>query len=1401
MQSAVELTYSLRMTTRMRAWMARKNGVGTGDNDPLLDLPNAATTTNNNNNTNNNTTNTTTDANANDEITITTTAAAAPTSQENKYNELNDSDPNSPDSASHLNPHASIPNDHSQTNVSNPNINTTHTTNDTDEEAEELTPAERRALHRKRIRDAKKQQQQQQQQATQIQSKAKEKHKHKHKQVTHKQAKTETRANLSLRTIRSSEMLLIGGTAMQSASTRRRHYSEYGGLPEDAFIYVLMFLNESDKCWCAQVSLQWRNIVYQPILWQMLDLSRHYARGAHDYLLKHILTKCMMRFSELVYINLENCIALTDRSLIFITEHCCNNLKVLLLTNCYKLNPKTILECVRKLPFLLKLELFGVISDKNKYYFQQQLQQLTYFINEIASTRAISNNGSNRNANNDNNNNNPNRNRNIRRRNFGPIARNNQLNVGLMEAVANNNNQNNNNNINNPNNANNANNNNNANENDNDNNNNNNEIAIGNRDDNEDNARRGAAAPLEAEGDNRRRLERIQRIEIMGLLAQSIKQTRPWIDLGLFWLQLLSIVGMNDPCMILDRDSYHSLYPSIEDENESNNELPFEYIQYRYRIGGKYPFYGARVATIPEWILYSMKKEILERNENNNSNINNINVNINQSNNANDNNEVNSNDLLEMDEKKDDLDENMIVEIENNNNNSNGYQMLSTQSASNSNDGVGGAAAAAQNEDHRNVSISISMQSPKNNINDSPSQSLRSRMRKKHGKLYEQIDETSDDLIDSNSNNNANNNNNSNKTQANNTNSNYLDAFEPKFELAADHEWMQQSTAMMARMKKREKRSKPGLFGDGDYIPFDSNLDTFGQNNNSQSLDSDSDSNNSSNSGIVGISTKKSKKHSKASSEQNTYDFEADYDLFHETNADNNSINNNNNNQNLSEMDLKQELDREDRFAMKPLNIELIQQYFKDKYHRLLPPPLIAANCRYQGRFQGGCWGRVKGRLVYSNQYYSQGGNFPNEILFSCEAHSNEDLVDERFHLCRLCEKIFRFESMFDEMYCKVCHDTALLQEKSNWIQLNKKKSINKQFHFAHVCSNTLNIADRRNLPTTLKSFGKVEASLSYNVIFEQHAARMDNNNNNNNELDDLDANGVNNNNEMELAGNEDLLAAQERQRQRQRQRERERIEQLRRRHRYSRQQQRLRRRRNDNNSNNNNNNNGNENNRNEENIGNENNNNDDNNNNEEKEEKLDELPMNDEFFDSDNSDDSDLINSSIENDNINVNNNNNNNENNNNNNENEINPNEVAIIDFWQSNSTRVSTIVDKLQKKLKKAAKKDKTRAILVYSDNNPKKIEVLADDGVIFDGPEGDDYMFLTISAWTQFYNILLPVLICVLATIIFIYELDYYNTLVEYSDSSSSSRFVFVYCFVTVIFHLISFCFVFKIKKRL
>ena len=33
--------------------------------------------------------------------------------------------------------------------------------------------------------------------------------------------------------------------------------------------------------------------------------------------------------------------------------------------------------------------------------------------------------------------------------------------------------------------------------------------ALGNRDDNEDNARRGAAAPLEAEGDNRRRIERI----------------------------------------------------------------------------------------------------------------------------------------------------------------------------------------------------------------------------------------------------------------------------------------------------------------------------------------------------------------------------------------------------------------------------------------------------------------------------------------------------------------------------------------------------------------------------------------------------------------------------------------------------------------------------------------------------------------------------------------------------------------------------------------------------------------------------------------------------------------------------------------------------------------------------
>lgn len=44
------------------------------------------------------------------------------------------------------------------------------------------------------------------------------------------------------------------------------------------------------------------------------------------------------------------------------------------------------------------------------------------------------------------------------------------------------------------------------------------------------------------------------------------------------------------------------------------------------------------------------------------------------------------------------------------------------------------------------------------------------------------------------------------------------------------------------------------------------------------------------------------------------------------------------------------------------------------------------APCRHEGRFNDrGCWGRVRGRIVYDNRFYHRGGNFPREsfiVLF-----------------------------------------------------------------------------------------------------------------------------------------------------------------------------------------------------------------------------------------------------------------------------------------------------------------------------------------------------------------------------------------------------------------------------------
>merc|ERR1719461_1817597 len=65
------------------------------------------------------------------------------------------------------------------------------------------------------------------------------------------------------------------------------------------------------------------------------------------------------------------------------------------------------------------------------------------------------------------------------------------------------------------------------------------------------------------------------------------------------------------------------------------------------------------------------------------------------------------------------------------------------------------------------------------------------------------------------------------------------------------------------------------------------------------------------------------------------------------------------------------------------------------------------------------------------------------------------------------------------------------------------------------------------------------------------------------------------------------------------------------------------------------------------------------------------------------------------------------------------------------------------------------------MIEEEEEEKCIEVLADPGVLFDGLDGVDFIFLTVSAWTQFYSILCPILFSLLATLYFLHSLSVYN----------------------------------------
>jgi len=249
------------------------------------------------------------------------------------------------------------------------------------------------------------------------------------------------------------------------------------------------------------------------------------------------------------------------------------------------------------------------------------------------------------------------------------------------------------------------------------------------------------------------------------------------------------------------------------------------------------------------------------------------------------------------------------------------------------------------------------------------------------------------------------------------------------------------------------------------------------------------------------------------------------------------------------------------------------------------PPALKDVTCRYAGGFVGGCWEQVRGRVIYSNQSYSRGGNYPREVLYSCQEHRDEDFKDEELHWCRACERFTREGSFFGEMTCKVCHDENNLQNTEIWVPLTTAGI--KNFSFNHVLSHTLAIADRRNLPATLKRYGAAKCTL------------------------DLTFEGEN-------GGDIDFSQA--------------------------------------------------------------------------------------------------------------------------------------PIKTFWEANSQKIRLQVHTIRKRLERAKKKNETRALLLYRGTST--IEVHADKGLLFDGPEGQDYVNLTIQAWGEFYNIIGPIVGTLLAVLLFL-----------------------------------------------
>lgn len=153
------------------------------------------------------------------------------------------------------------------------------------------------------------------------------------------------------------------------------------------------------------------------------------------------------------------------------------------------------------------------------------------------------------------------------------------------------------------------------------------------------------------------------------------------------------------------------------------------------------------------------------------------------------------------------------------------------------------------------------------------------------------------------------------------------------------------------------------------------------------------------------------------------------------------------------------------------------------------------ANCRYdEGAEDGpampaaggaggrGCWGRVQGRIVYANDFYHRGGNYPLDVLYSCRNHAEQDFADPDYLRCHVCECLFSVSghSMWTDLICRVCFDETNLHSRKSWIPLDASSV--KEFGLSEVVTKTIHVASRKNLPVSLRSFGATPARLDYTL-------------------------------------------------------------------------------------------------------------------------------------------------------------------------------------------------------------------------------------------------------------------------------------------------------------------------------